>query len=650
MDCSAIEPLLTRHADDELDERQRALVDEHLAACAPCRSEAESLRAENEAYTAALPSTPAPEGLQEAVMARIRTADGQPLWQRWRLPPLVATLRVSPALSVAVALLVLVVFGLPAMLQTSGRQRRAAVLGGAAREFAASGEKAAPEEAQQYVDRLRAAAGAAASSTPSRDTTEVRQSVAGTPAAPAGGDMIYAGAAGEDNLTQLAPYGRASDAGAPVTLGVEGVRARDAAKWVSRQNAYMVAPAPVTEAEVADNVVLQRRFALVTPRGEVYDWVPGERLRSGKTSAAPAPVGGYSEQQGGQRPITPEATKATVTLAVYYKELPTEPAPGRSWATTYQAQFDGSYAIRAPQSKRKGVRIELTFPFPPSASTIQDAQLTVDGSEDGRKTTYSLAGVRWAGWFQPEERRTIRVAYRAHGKGDYIYALPKDTICQALDFAITVHNLQPGARPELAAESLPASVAPLERDDPNEFRWTYSNTITRRDIVLHLPPKTAVTPMLERVAQYTDEILPLCQYAPLLLALFLGGVIATTRPARGRLRLDALTLLAIAFLAFFPLYMFSAAYLEPPRAFGVSLAVLLAVTTAYAALTSGWRWAVVVGFFGAVCLGAFGYALIKPELRGLIFTGGGLLILLWFMALSALRARAPTASPPADGP
>jgi len=655
MDCDTIHPLLTRYADDELDERERRLVDEHLHTCVSCRAEAETLKAENEAYAAALPAVPAPEGFQEAVMDRIRGGEGEPFWQRLRLPSLVATLRVSPALAAAAALLLLVVFGLPSMLTKSAAVKvmRGPTLGaGASKAGPVQYERAGGLQEEAVRPGGAAAGPTAGDHTAPMSAEDMRRELDAlrTRSATSGGGVREASASVYETFTQLAPYGNASDAGAPLLSEVDRLRSRvgEAKKeWVSSQNLGMSAPRAVTETEVLDNTVAARRVALAGTRGDVYDWVP--RGATPGTTATPPPVAGYSLLQGGQRPITPESTKATVTLAVYYKELPGEPAEDRSWATTYQAQFDGAYTVRAPESKRKGVRIELTFPFPPSASTIQDAKLTVDGAEDARKTTYSLAGIRWAGWFEPEQERTLSVAYRAYGKGDYVYALPKDSICKALDLEIRVHNLRRGVRPELAPESLPATIAPLERGDANDFRWTYNNTITRRDIVLQLPEKTAVTPMLERVAQYTDEILPLCRFAPLLLALFLGGLLATVRPGGSPLRMDAVMLLAIAFLAFFPLYMFTAAYLGPAKAFGLSLALILVVTIAYAALAGGQRVAGVVAFFGAVCLGGFGYALLKPELRGIIFTAGGLLVLLWFMVLSARRPRAPTAPPPDNG-
>lgn len=86
MNCDEIQAQLSDYLDRSLGAAPMALVEEHLAACPPCREETELL-SETIGQVATLPSVEPPLGFTQRVMAHVREIEPQPgLWQRVFLP------------------------------------------------------------------------------------------------------------------------------------------------------------------------------------------------------------------------------------------------------------------------------------------------------------------------------------------------------------------------------------------------------------------------------------------------------------------------------------------------------------------------------------------------------------------------------------
>ena len=86
MNCDEIQAQLSEYLDRSLGAAPMALVEEHLAACPPCREETELL-SEAIGQVAALPSVEPPLGFTQRVMAYVREIEPQPgLWHRLFLP------------------------------------------------------------------------------------------------------------------------------------------------------------------------------------------------------------------------------------------------------------------------------------------------------------------------------------------------------------------------------------------------------------------------------------------------------------------------------------------------------------------------------------------------------------------------------------
>lgn len=74
MNCSDIRDLFNEYVDEELSSQQRDLVDRHISECPSCRAELEAIVHTAE-LVRSLPREPVPDGLADAVQARVRLAD-----------------------------------------------------------------------------------------------------------------------------------------------------------------------------------------------------------------------------------------------------------------------------------------------------------------------------------------------------------------------------------------------------------------------------------------------------------------------------------------------------------------------------------------------------------------------------------------------
>jgi hypothetical protein len=86
MNCQEVQGQLSDYADLSLSSAQLVLVQEHLAACPPCREEAELLE-ETIREVASLPLLDTPLGFAQRVMSHVREMESKPsFWQRLLLP------------------------------------------------------------------------------------------------------------------------------------------------------------------------------------------------------------------------------------------------------------------------------------------------------------------------------------------------------------------------------------------------------------------------------------------------------------------------------------------------------------------------------------------------------------------------------------
>ena len=312
--------------------------------------------------------------------------------------------------------------------------------------------------------------------------------------------------------------------------------------------------------------------------------------------------------------------------------------------TVYDLAFEATYTISHPLPRP--VLTQLFFPFPSNLETLHEVEFLVNG-EEVSSVQYSGEGIRWEATLQVGERVELTVRYRAHGANSFVYSPPKDQRSD-VDVVIDVVGLTGSTVPR---DYLPTTaVEPLEGGE--RLAWQYRGLIADRDIQVELPARLSFA---QRIAAFQEDFRTLALLAPVLVSgflvvlaglLYLGGI---------RLRFESYLLVGCGLALFYPALTFLSGLL------GVTLAAVLALSLAavlvvpFLGLAAGWRqtwWR--AGLLLVVFLGTFSLGLLTPW-RGLLLTGGGILLLGTLMVAYVRRPAEPAApppdtSPPVDGP
>jgi len=369
----------------------------------------------------------------------------------------------------------------------------------------------------------------------------------------------------------------------------------------------------------------------------------------------PSETGGETYQQGqvaainalpeGSPGVTVESTDARVKLFVDYREEDDE------YQTIYTVSFTSDYVIRAPDVNRDGVRIAVTFPFPAGCTTVSGSKLLVDGEDDDEHTSYSIAGMRWVCWFEPKQMKTITIAYSARGLGNYRYVLDKNRLTKRFLMLMRIEGLEPGHAVEIPGNALQATAPDAKYAKDWHYAWEHDRLLTTKDIVIDFPKKESPSATASRVMQTVGRHLYVAKYAPLFLALFLAALVMSGVWNRAEaFRIEELAFLGIAFLLFYPLFLFGGAYVGRDFAVWGSLAIVVVMSVGYVLASHGRRLIGRVALLEVVLLGAFTYALFDKALTGLLFTGGAVALVAYFMFAHCRRARPLTSTPqPGEG-
>jgi len=246
--------------------------------------------------------------------------------------------------------------------------------------------------------------------------------------------------------------------------------------------------------------------------------------------------------------------------------------------TAYDLRFAATYLIVNPDAQH-AITMEMNFPFPQTAAVLSEVTFAVDGIEPSG-VTYSMQGINWKAPLEPGQERKVEVRYRAEGVGSFGYGVPSSQRMSDFDLRVTIRGAQKINIPESALE-------PTARQDPaqgaaNEtvLSWRYLNTITNRNVQVELPalPRLAYAQRVEQLGQF---FMQLALAAPLLTVLFLLCWLAAMHLESLRVAREHLVLLGIGFFLFYPLFIFSAGFMDLPLAFVVSLVVAGALVVGY---------------------------------------------------------------------
>jgi hypothetical protein len=212
-----------------------------------------------------------------------------------------------------------------------------------------------------------------------------------------------------------------------------------------------------------------------------------------------------------------------------------------------------------------------------------------------------------------------------------------------------LEGIEPGRAVEVPVDALTPNVKPSRVGGDWDYIWDYQRLLTTKDIAINFPTKASPSATANRVLQTVERHLFVARLAPVFLVVFVGGLLVSGVWARRQtLRLEELALLSLAFLLFYPLFLFGAGYVgRDPALLGAVLAVT-ALSAAYAARLRGAGYAARVAVLDLVLLGAFTYALFDRAYTGLIFTAGALALLAGVMVLHGRRAAEHRGSDPAE--
>jgi len=340
--------------------------------------------------------------------------------------------------------------------------------------------------------------------------------------------------------------------------------------------------------------------------------------------------------------VAVDSTDARVGLIVSYEKT------DEGYLTLYDLDFAADYVIRAPDVGGKGVRIAVTFPFPSGCTTVSGAKLLMNEAPDEDHTTYSITGIRWVNWFKPNESKTISIAYQARGQGNYRYVLDKVNLTRQLRLLMRVQGIEPGRSLEVPTDSLTPNVKPTDVQGRWDYVWDYTRLLTTKDIAVNFPAKESPSVAAGRVMQTVGRYLFVARLAPIFLVVFLvalglGGLWNRAHV----LKVEELGMLGIAFLLFYPLFLFGAGYLQRDAALFGAVVVVVILSAAYAGKVQGAGLAARVAVLEIVLLGAFTYALFDKALTGLIFTIGATLLLAYLMFVHGRRAAERASGDPA---
>jgi len=158
--------------------------------------------------------------------------------------------------------------------------------------------------------------------------------------------------------------------------------------------------------------------------------------------------------------------------------------------------------------------------------------------------------------------------------------------------------------------------------------------IADRDVQVELPTRMS---FLQRVEQLREPMRRIALASPLLVAGFVGCLAGVHYLTGVRLPFQHYLLAGLGFFLFYPALTFLSGALELPWAVALASVVVTGLLVAFLGFAAGWRrtwWQALLlcaVFFGLFSLGAM------SQLRGLLFTTGGLLLVGAFMLLVARR-------------
>jgi inner membrane protein CreD len=333
-----------------------------------------------------------------------------------------------------------------------------------------------------------------------------------------------------------------------------------------------------------------------------------------------------------ETPASVERSDIEVSMALEQRQK------GLLWFPTYAVDFQGRYAF----TQRDEVEREVVMHFPLPPSVVFDAFAVID--EAGKPVDVRLAGgdALWSDRFTPGQERSYTVSYRSRGTESWRYALHLPSY-KAKNFSLSLAVDTP------AVDFPPGTLSPTAHeanDGKWQGSWSFASLVSGADIAVDLPQRLNPGPLVANVTFF----------APVSL-LFFFFVVAILAAARcHELHPMHYLLVGCAFFSFHLLFAYLVDHVPVSMAFVVSAATSMALTTSYARLFVGWRFALCeMGLSQLVYLVLFSMTFFWQGFTGLAITLGAVATLFvimqitgrldWQEAFASLKPRPPAAPP-----
>jgi hypothetical protein len=319
-----------------------------------------------------------------------------------------------------------------------------------------------------------------------------------------------------------------------------------------------------------------------------------------------------------------QENRVRATLHAHYEEQ------GGVSVTVYDLDFRGEYDLL--YDGPLDTTMQLFFPFPGNLETLHEVRLLVDGKEPP-DVQYTTSGISWQALLRPGEERQVEISYQADGANSFAYGLYHGQRSD-VDVTIAVVGLAGSTVPRT---SLPATGHKVT-DEGESLSWDYAGLIIDRDIQLTLPRHLSFA---QRIAAVQDDFRLLAGLAPLLVGVFLASLAAVFYLTGVRLRTESYLLSGCGLALFFPLLIFLSGIVGLIPAAVIAVVLVSGLLLVFLGFAAGWqqvRWR--VGLLLLIILGFFSLGILTPW-RGLMLTGGGLLLLGTLMLLHARRTHVP---------
>jgi hypothetical protein len=240
---------------------------------------------------------------------------------------------------------------------------------------------------------------------------------------------------------------------------------------------------------------------------------------------------------------------------------------GLVYFSGFDFEFRGDYAFVNPRD----VPIDVAFVFPLSMQRDQvllsDLSFVVDGQAEAEPLAGGDDKLLWTGRVEPGQRVEVAIRYRGRGLDSFLYALDPALPVRGLDLTLDIaggdnHDYPPGVVPATELRS---------RHTGTQLRWQY-------DALEAGVPMGAILPSETGFDQVLHDMITRA-WAPF--TLFFLGLVVLGLVHGQALRLYQMMLIVSAYLFFYVLVAYLAAFLNFYVAWILSLAITAGLVVAY---------------------------------------------------------------------